>query len=74
MSTKTIIAVSYVTVWAVLFFMGILFGAILKKDVLGNGVKCGIVNSFLLSAVWPLTILCGLAGWMYDLWQGWKKL
>ena len=74
MDNEEITALIYVSVWAFLFLMGILFGVILKKDVLGNGVKCGIVNSFLLSATWPLTIICGLCGWAYDLWQGWKKL
>ena len=69
-----IAAIAYCSVWAFLFFMGVLFGCIIKKDVLGNGVKCGIINSFFLSAVWPMTILCGLVGWAYDIWQGWKKL
>ena len=64
----------YCSVWAFFFLLGIIFGKILSKDVLGNGVKCGFLNSFYLSAVWPITILFAFAGWCYELWQEWKRL
>lgn len=71
---RILAAMVYVSVWVLLFLLGVFFGLGLKKDLLGNGVKCGIVNSFLLSAVWPITILCGCIGWCYEVWQGWKRL
>lgn len=77
MTTKEIVVtyiIVYCSIWAFLFLMGLLFGKLLKKDIIGAGVKCGICNSFFLSAVWPITMLCVFLGWCYDVWQAWKRL
>ena len=69
-----IAAISYSAISSLFFIFFISLGRIAKNRGLGNGVKCGIFNSFLLSALWPITALFGLLGWAYDIWQGWKKL
>ena len=69
-----IASLAYSAVFSLVFIILITIGRIANRKVLGNGVKCGIINSFLLSAVWPITFLCGFIGWAYDIWQGWKRL
>lgn len=60
---------------AILFCLFYVAGRIhLRKEGLGNGVKLGLLNSFILSAFWPLSVICVVCGWMYDLWQAWKKI
>ena len=68
------VAVVYLVVAAILFLSGIFSGKVLKKDVLHGGVRLGILNSALLSIVWPLTCVCMVCGWVYDMVQAWKKL
>ena len=72
--TMRIAAIAYCSVWGVLFLLGILFGVVLKKDILGNGVKCGIMNSFILSTFWPVTLFVLAVGWAISVWKGWKRL
>jgi len=66
--------ICYAAVAVVLFLVGITFGKILKKDVLHGGIKLGIINSALLSSLWPITIICMLCGWGYEIVQEWKRL
>lgn len=64
----------YLTIFGLGFMLGIVLGKILKRDALGNGMKLGIGNSLLLSAIWPVTLAVLLGGVVYDGIQIWKKL
>lgn len=64
----------YVAVAGAIFTCLISFGMILKKDILGNGVKCGILNSFLISALWPIGAMVSFGGMCYEVVKTWKKL
>ena len=68
------IVIGYGIVALAFFIVGIIIGKILKKDVLHGGVELGIINSFLLSVVWPITLLCMISGWGYEAVKTWKKL
>ena len=64
----------YGIIWAAFFTVCTTIGVVLRKEPLHGGVKLGFVNSFLLSAAWPITILLMLFGWGYDAVASWKKL
>ena len=66
--------IEYSSIAAVLFLTGIIFGMILKKDDLGNGVRLGVGNSFLLSIAWPITLGFVLVGGIFAVAKVWKKL
>ena len=68
------ILLGYAAIAFALFLLLLFFGKILKKDVLGNGVNCGILNSFLLSALWPISAIVALGGMCYEVVQTWKKI
>jgi hypothetical protein len=68
------VAFAYLFIAGLLFLCGILFGKVLKKDVLHGGVSLGVINSALLSMAWPLTVIFMIFGWAYDIVQEWKKL
>lgn len=60
---------------AILFCVLYVAGRIhLRKEGLGNGVKLGFLNTFLLSAFWPITTFCIGCGVLYALFNGWKRL
>lgn len=64
----------YGAVSGALFIVGVVIGKIFKRDVLHGGVVLGFVNSFLLSLAWPVTVGCIVSGWVFDLYQEWKRL
>lgn len=64
----------YVAVAAMLFIIGITFGMVLKKDILHGGMKLGIINSALLSSLWPITFICILCGFGYEAIQVCKRI
>ena len=68
------VAMLYLAIAGFFALCGIVVGKILKKDVLHGGVQLGILNSVLLPAVWPVTIICILGGLIYDMVQAWKRL
>lgn len=68
------VAMLYLAIVGVLALCGIVVGKILKKDVLHGGVQLGILNSILLSAVWPITIICIICGLIHDRVDAWKRL
>ena len=68
------VEIAYLAVVVILFLSGIVLGRVLKKDILHGGVRLGVLNSALLSIVWPLTFVCMVCGWAYDIGQAWKKL
>lgn len=68
------IAVAYGIIAFVLFALFILFGKVLKKISLGNGVSMGVLNSSLLSVLWPLTLVCCAGGMLYECIRLWKRL
>ena len=57
-----------------LFAVLILFGKVFQKLSLGNGVALGILNSFILSALWPITLICSIVGLVYEGIKLWKRL
>lgn len=68
------IMIAYGIVGTVLFIIAFLLGRMTKKDILGNGVRLGIGNAFLLSVAWPITTATILIGWSYEIVKTWKKL
>ena len=58
----------------IVFFTGLILGLVLKKDVLHGGVKLGVLNSFLLAVVWPLTFVVIQIGFLYEIMKIWKRL
>jgi hypothetical protein len=59
---------------AITLFVCIVFqGKILKKD-LGNGVKLGFLNSFILSFLWPISVTVTFLGVGYEVVRTWKRL
>ena len=65
---------AYLLVAFSMFATLVWFGKILKKDILGNGVKCGMLNSLLLSSLWPLCAIACIVGMCYELACVWKKI
>lgn len=68
------ILICYLAISVVLFFIGIMIGKVFKKDILHGKVMLGVINSTLLSVVWPMVIVLCILGWLYDAIQVWKKL
>lgn len=68
------IVLLYLAIAFVLCLGCIGIGELFKKDILHGGMRLGVVNSFLLSIVWPITVICIFCGWVYDGIQAWKKL
>lgn len=68
------ILIGYCGIAVAMFLLAVIIGKILNKDVLGNGVKLGILNALLLSLFWPLTLILALCGVLYDVIRVWKKL
>lgn len=68
------ILIWYASISAWFFALFLFFGYVLKKDLLHGGVKLGMGNSIMLAVFWPLTVICVVCGWMYDMWQAWKKI
>jgi len=64
----------YTAIASVVFLCCIIFGKILKKWSLGNGVEFGVFNSLVVSVLWPITLFVTMAGLVYDAIQWWKKL
>lgn len=59
---------------AMVLFVSLLgIGKICKKD-LGKGVKLGVLNSFILSVLWPVSFLVTLSGVCYEVVHIWKRL
>lgn len=74
MDILTVISLAYVAVACSMFLFCIIFGKILKKISLGNGVELGIFNSLVLSVFWPITFVVIISGFLYEVVQWWKKL
>lgn len=68
------IGIAYLVVALCLFLFCIIFGKTLKRISLGKGIELGMLNSLLLSVLWPITILCSIVGMCYDAIQMWKKI
>lgn len=69
------IAIVYCINAAILFVTFYIAGWVhFRKDGLGNGVKFGFLNVFLLSAFWPITAICIVYGMLYALVKSWKRL
>lgn len=64
----------YFLIAFVIFIFLVLFGKVFKTISLGKGVPMGILNSFLLSALWPITLLCSIGGLVCECIETWKKL
>ena len=67
MEIYSIALISYFGVSLIIFLISILIKCFVKRDILGNGVELGIVNSFLLSLVWPVTISVVSVGFIIDM-------
>lgn len=64
----------YTAIASGLFLFCIIFGKILKKVSLGNGVDLGIFNSAVVSILWPVTLMVTICGLIYEAVKWWKKL
>lgn len=64
----------YAVIAVVLFFLLVLFGKVKRKNLLGVRMKCGIINSFLLASLWPMTALAVVCGIWYETIRIWKKI
>ena len=63
----------YAIVAIILFVYLVCQGKICKKD-LGNGVKLGFLNSFILAFLWPISAATIFLGVCYEVVHTWKRL
>lgn len=63
----------YAVVAITLFVCLVCVGKICKKD-LGNGVKLGFLNSFILASLWPISVTVTFLGVCYEVVHTWKRL
>ena len=68
------IVIAYSAIAFVVFMLLVVFGKVLKKISLGNGMALGLLNSLLLSALWPITMLCSIVGLVCECIKTWKRL
>jgi hypothetical protein len=48
-------------VWVVAFILGLK-----GKKTLGNGMQLGCSNSLIIAALWPMSLICVVIGFVYN--------
>lgn len=68
------VVIAYSAIAFVVFVLLVIFGKVLKKISLGNGMTMGLLNSLLLSALWPITMMCSIVGLVCECIKTLKRL
>ena len=65
MTKCELIMYGYAFVCIVVWVVALILGAKGKKT-LGNGMKLGSSNSLIIAALWPMSLICVVIGFVYD--------